>query len=57
MNEVCIYVFNYDKDGKRKDVYRNTIKVPCGSPTPFDSICDTFALLYPGCMIEFVKSL
>ena len=57
MNEVRIYVFNYDKDGKRKDVYRNTIKVAIGTPTSFDSICDTFSLLYPGCEIEFIKSL
>lgn len=57
MNEVRIYVFTYDKDGKRKDLYKNTIKLVCGSDFPFDSICATFSLLYPRCEIEFVKSL
>ena len=54
MNDVRIYVFDYDKDGKRKDVYKNTIKLASGNDFPFDSICATFSLLYPRCEIVFL---
>lgn len=55
-NELRIKVVKVLPTGE-KELYRNTIKYNDSLRFPFESVMETFSLLYPGCIIVFSQHL
>lgn len=51
--EIVINVYDYDRKGVEKVLYRNTIQYDDSLVFPFNQLYDSFSLLYPGCMVRF----
>ena len=56
MNELRIRIVKVLPTGE-KELYRNTVKYHDGVRFPFESVTETFKLLYPGCLIFFSQNL